>query len=306
MSESTQVLLVAAFPWVLFQDLMVVIEKQNIALVPIKLSDIDRIPEDAQGVALVAPEYDLDEEREMPMLREYWERPRSALLVILDPAHRPPNLRSFLREHGVSPRDDRILTVTNGRRLSDVRATFTFGAALNRIHADLMGKSTVFEGSTTSLDVREGAEDLVVRGIFPIALVEAAEGYWGETRYTEEDPSYDEREDTARPLYLAACVIRGNETRDEIAGLSSRLTVVGNVDFLHPDNQHPEQVDFLRNTTNWLIGREALIGIGPRPIQQYKLNLVPAQISFVNRLNLIILPGLLLVIALLVWNARRA
>lgn len=281
--------------------------RQNVALVPIRISDIESIPADAEGVALVAPQYDLTE-KELAILREYWARPRAALFVVLDPQLRrqPPNLRAFLREHGVTPNHDRVISVNRGRRISDVEATFTFGAHLNTVNKDLSGRNTTFEGATGSLQVREAADDLELRKIFPVALIQAAERFWGETDYEDESSGFDPATDNKPPLYLAASVIRGNERDDRVAGVASRMVVVYNSAFLHPDNIHKEQLDFLRNSTNWMIGREDLIGIGPKQARNYKLNLVPAQISFVNRLNLLILPLAFLLIGAFIWNARRS
>lgn len=296
-------------PW---STLSNTLRRQNIALTPIRLSDFDRIPDDAEGLALIAPQYDL-EERELEILKEYWARPRAAILVVLDPLYRPDRIRSFLREYGITPRADRLMTMRENGTSSSVLATFTFGAQLNYINSDLEGKATVFEGGTSSLEVREGAEDLLNRRISPIALIQAGIGYWGETRYTEENATYDPREDygdprpgEGEPLYLAGAVIRGNASNDQTAGLTSRMVVISNSSFLHPQRLRAEQVDFLRNTANWLIGREDLIGVGPRRIQRYKLNLIPAQVSFVNRLNIFFIPGGLLLLGFAVWNVRRS
>jgi hypothetical protein len=296
-------------PWATLSDTL---RRQNVQLTPIRISDLDTIPADAEGLALVAPRYDLDE-REMGVLREYWRRPRAALLVILDPFYRPERLRAFLREHGVTPRDDRILTKRDGPTSAQVLANFTYGAQLNRINTDLTGRPTVFEGGTSSLEVREGAEDLLNRRIFPIALIQTSAEHWGETRFTEENPSFTPGEDHGNPakganspLTIGAAVIRGNSTSEDTAELTSRMVVLSNSSFLHPQRLRAEQVDFLHNSSNWLLGREDLIGIGPQPLARHKLNLIPSQVSFINRLNLFIIPGALLLVGLAIWNIRRA
>lgn len=296
-------------PWA---TLASTLRRQNIVLAPIRLSDHDRIPPDAEGIALVAPQYDL-EENELAMLREYWARPGTALLVILDPIHRPDRLRGFLREHGITPRADRIMMMRENGTSSTVEATFTFGAQLNHITTNLEGQKTIFEGGTSSLEIREGAEDLLNRRVSPIALIQAGGRYWGETRFTEENATFDAREDYSNPapnqgepLYLAGAVLRGNATNDQTADQVSRMVVISNSSFLHPQRLRAEQVDFLRNSANWLIGREDLIGVGPKPIQRYKVNLIPKQAAFVNRLNLFFIPGLLLLAGLAVWNIRRS
>ena len=228
------------------------------------------------------------------------------LLVILDPLYRPRNLQSFLRQHGVRMRDDRLITLRNGQRVSEVPATFTFAPRLNRINAELRGKSTTFEGVTASLEVEENADRLVNRRIVPVPLIEASPRFWGETKYTEENPDFDPVEDNRPPLYLAAAVTRGNPGEDEGNPQTSRMVVVSNAAFLNPQNQYREQRDFLTNATHWLLGREDLIGIGPLPARNYKLNLIPAQVTFVNRFNLFIVPGIFFLIALLVARSRRA
>ena len=106
-------------------------------------------------------------------------------------------------------------------------------------------------------------------------------------------------------LTLGAAVIRGNATNDETADLTSRMVVLSNSSFLHPQRLRAEQVDFLRNSANWLIGREELIGIGPQPIKRYKLNLIASQVSFINRLTIFLIPGALLLTGLAIWNVRR-
>ncbi len=270
-------------------------EKLNINLIPIRVSGLQKIPEDAAGVALVAPRFDLNT-REMAVFREYWERPRAAALIILDPnlKQQPSNLRAFLREHGVTPRAVRLSTSLGDQEVFDIPTTFTNAPALG----DLRNASTLFEGASSSLELRENAEDLELRQIVPLALIE--------TDKSVRAQPLDGSGPVPGPHYIASSVSRGNERNDNTAGETSRMIVVSNTDFLKPRSRHKEHIDFLRNTSNWLIGREELSGIGPKQVRYYKLLLTPQRVSFVNQLNLIFVPGFFLLISLLVWNARRA
>ncbi|MEC9054285.1 MAG: Gldg family protein, partial [Verrucomicrobiota bacterium] len=270
-------------------------EKLNINLIPIRVSGLQKIPEDAAGIALVAPRFDLNT-REMAVFREYWERPRAAALIILDPnlKQQPSNLRAFLREHGVTPRAVRLSTSRGNQEAFDIPTTFTNAPALG----DLRNASTLFEGASSSLELRENAEDLELRQIVPLALIE--------TGNSVQAQPLDGSDPVPGPHYLASSVSRGNERNDNTAGETSRMIVVSNTDFLKPRSRHKEHIDFLRNTSNWLIGREELSGIGPKQVRYYKLLLTPQKVSFVNQLNLIFVPGLFLLVSLLVWNARRA
>ena len=154
--------------------------------------------------------------------------------------------------------------------------------------------------------MREQAEDLINRQINAIGLIQAAEGFWGETKFGAADVAFDEKEDHKAPLYLAACVTRGAASDDRFAAATSRMVVIANTDFLDPDSQHAENIDFLASSVNWLVNRESLAGIGPRSLGTYKLPILDAQVSFINRVNLFFLPAFLIVAGAFVWSSRRA
>ena len=266
----------------------------NIQLIPINLSGLQALPEDADGVALVAPRFDLNA-REESVLRAYWSRPRAALLVVLNPTlkEQPPNLRRFLREHGVTPREVRLATKRGNQQSFTIAATFTNAAAVG----DLGNASTLFEGPSSTLEVRENAPDLELAQIAPLPLITA--------RANVEAHPLDGSPSVAGPHHLAASVSRGNERQDNTSPSTSRMIIISNSSFLESRFRHKEHIDFLRNSSNWLIGREELIGIGPKPVKYYKLLLTPPKVSFANKLNLIFIPGAFLLASLFVWNARR-
>ncbi|MDQ8191782.1 DUF7088 domain-containing protein [Roseibacillus persicicus] len=290
-------------PWTMLAETLL---RQNLILEPINLSDTQSIPADAEAVVLVAPSYDL-EDRELAILDEYWERPKASILAILDPKHRPAKLRAFLRRHGITPNNDRLVTVQNGRSINQVSAIFTDFEGVNE---GLGGQSTTFDGPTCSLSVRESAEDLNSQNIFPINLLQASPSFWGETRYQEVGvlPEFNSAEDlrNEQGLPVAAAVIVGDATSDEAAEAASRMVVISNSHFLHPERAREEQIDFVKNSVNWLIGREELVGVGPRGLRTYKLNLVGPEVTFLNNLILFLLPSGLLVLGGLVWSNRRA
>jgi hypothetical protein len=275
---------------------------QNILLEPITLADKEAIPADAAGIALVAPKYDLSES-ELAVIEHYWNQSRSALMVLLDPGQAPPRLRTFLRSNGITPRRDRVITRRAGQTVSTVRAAFTAGIDFTQ---DLAGQATVFEGASSSLEIRENADDLLNKRIAPLPLVLADQGFWGESKFGDGKETYDAREDHAAPLYLAGGVIRGAESDDRFASGSSRMLVMSNTDFLDPDRQWEENLDFLSTCANWLIGREDLAGIGPRSLETYKLPLLDTQVTFINRINLFFLPAAVLILAAFIWSSRRA
>jgi hypothetical protein len=83
------------------------------------------------------------------------------------------------------------------------------------------------------------------------------------------------------------------------------MIIVSNTDFLKPENQRAENIDFLASSVNWLVGRDALAGIGPRSLGTYKMPILEAQVSFINRVNLFFIPAFIAIIGGLVWSSRR-
>lgn len=286
-------------PW---KSLEETLRLQNIQLTAGELAGMKDIPQDTEGVALVAPKYDFTDE-EMAVLERYWQRPRAALMVLLQAGETPAKLRAFLRTNGVTPRRDRVITKEGDKVLTNARGTYTYGVDFL---SDLALQGALFNGATSSLEVREGADDLMARKITPFGLIRAADGYWGETKFAEGAPEFNPDEDTKPPIFLAASVTRGVESSDKLANETSRMIVVANTDFLDPTRQRAENIDFLSSSVNWLVGRESLAGIGPRSIGTYLLPILDTQVQFINRANLFFIPAAFLIIGAFVWSSRRA
>ncbi len=275
---------------------------QNIELTDLRIAGLNEVPADISGLVIAAPKYDFSDE-EIAVLERYWNRPRAALLVLTDPSGVPSKLRAFLRSNGITPRQDRVIGQSKNGLVTTASGIFTQGVDFL---SDLAGQTTEFGGASASIDVRENAEDLLKRRIYPIGLVTATEGFWGETKFGKGGESFDEIEDQKGPFFLAACSTRGAESDDRFAADSSRMLVISNTDFLDPRHQRAENLDLLASGVNWLVGRESLAGIGPRTLGTYKLPLLDAQVSFINRVNLFFLPAALLLIGAFVWSSRRA
>lgn len=274
---------------------------QNVELTELHLAGLADIPDDVAGIVLAAPKYDLTD-AELAVLERYWNKPRAAILTLIGSGDAPPKLRAFLRGNGVTPRKDRVIAREKDALVTSARGIFTKGIDFTR---DLAGQATEFGGASSSLDVREGAGDLINRRIYPMGLIAVSPGFWGETKFGQGHEAFDEKEDHQAPLHLAACVTRGAESDDRFAAGTSRMVVISNTDFLEPKNQSAENLDFLASSVNWLVGRESLAGIGPRSLGTYKLPILDAQVSFINRVNLFFLPAALILIGAFVWSSRR-
>jgi hypothetical protein len=109
--------------------------------------------------------------------------------------------------------------------------------------------------------------------------------------------------------YPLACAVE----QKPVAGVAgprgnTRIIVVGDSTFVgnHYIESGGANRDFLNAAANWLLDRATLLnGIGPRPVNEFRLLMTQTQQSEVRWLLLGALPGAVLLFGCLVWLARR-
>ena len=283
------------------------IGRQNIKIASINLMD-SAVPPDAKAILVIGPKYDFSE-RELFALEDYWNK-KGRLLVAEDPASLTPRFSNFLKAQGITPQDDRILTLQKiGPNLynvvKNVEAVFLED---NPITNRLKGVNTQFFGGTQSLLLDHAtAKNSNIR---LQSLIEAAEGYWGETDYNVDVNAggridFDPKKDHVAPLTIAALVEKGALNDSRIKVDSSRMIVVANSDFLYNDQLTQANADFTMSALNWLLSREELIGIAPKLNQSFTLNLTESQLSRIAWIVLGLIPGTVAVIGIVSWLKRR-
>lgn len=283
---------------------------QNARLEGLVLEGREAIPEDADVLLFPGHSEDLTD-RELALVRDFWESRRGGLVIFLDPAAETPKLNSLLREVGVAPRPDRVLSVVSipgvaARKIYDVPVSLMPGPGPNRDRAAL---SLTLPGQTQSIEVLENDDLLLSENIRPLPLMIAASGFWGETDYRDEDVSYNPALDRGQPepVYTAAAVekgVPGDATRQQG---SSRLVVVGNANLISPAGQTSQvAADFTMASLNWVMNREALVGISPRRPTVFTLSVPADQVALLQTLVILFLPGLALITGAFVWWRRRA
>lgn len=279
--------------------------QQNFQLMALNLAEISRVPEDADGVLLAGVRYDFSE-REMAMLKAYWEGARAGLLVLLDPEAETPRLHAFLGLHGVRPRPDRVLyaesTSTGRRKEFSVQAIFDNESPIT---LPLSTSNTTLPGQSQSLHLVFDDPHLENQNIRVHPLMGASDRYWGERNYLEELPVADE-EDTREDVFLAASIERGSVMDEQLRVDTCRMVVVGNAALLDQKSALGVNRDFIAASLNWLINRDRLIGITPKLKKNYRIQLTSRQGEIIFWSTTCVFPALVLVLGLMVWASRRA
>lgn len=279
--------------------------RQSLEFAPLELASADRIPEDCGALLILGAKFDLPE-RIIGMIREYWED-EGSVIVLLDPEADTPRLRKFLEGMAVRPLDQRILRTqqiapTLIGILREVTGVYLPGSTITK---RLVGVNAFFAGSTQPVEgIPEFAEakSLTVR-----PLVQAVGGFWGEARYVtspDEGVAFDSGEDTENP-YIAFSVEKGAVDDENVAIRSSKLMVVGNVDYLTDEVLTEPNLDFTLSAINWMLDRSRVSGIAPKLEQTFQLNLTGGQTNMIALYVILVIPGCAAFLGLVTWWRRR-
>lgn len=289
------------------------LSRQNVECLALNLAAAGGIPSDADAVCLIGARYDLPA-AEIDFLRRYWQA-NGRLAILLEPSADTPNLRKFLNELCVYPRNDRVLRVIPSPVQPGVvfieRRVVGLFQPDSPITKRLVGVNAIFVGDSSSLYLdlpATASADLQVR-----SLIQAAEEYWGEARYTETEKQgvrYDDGEDTGTPIVLAASVEKGGARDDRTDVATSRLVVVSNCAFIEDavvaEAAAQGNLDFMLSAMNRLLDRSKLTGVAPRAVTNYVLSLTEAQMRSIAFYTLVIIPAAAALLGLVVAFRRRA
>jgi ABC-type uncharacterized transport system involved in gliding motility auxiliary subunit len=149
-------------------------------------------------------------------------------------------------------------------------------------------------------------------GLTVTELMRSSPEGWGETSLGQLDNVQKDANDTQAPVPLAVAVERPAASPEGgAAGAAGpkplRLVVIGDSDFAANQllQSRTENQVLLANAFNWLVEREALLGIPPKKTEQVRLNLTGGEMRTVFLLSLLILPGLAIIAGALVYFRRR-
>ena len=278
------------------------IARQGVRVAPLNLGVTGGVPEDAAGILIVGPRYDLPP-ASAQLLGDYWTRD-GRIMVLLDPAAETPLLREFLASAGITPLDDRVLrTVELGFVTAIVRDVVGTFSAVSRVTRRLYGAEAMLPGATCSLELNAKTEGTLVE-----PLITAGEPFWGEKDHVTDESkgvAFDAGADTAAPLIVAAMAERGGVADEKVDVGSARLVVVGNSEFVSDGVVTEPNLDFGLNALNWMLDRGHLTGIAPKTVRAFNLNLTDLETGRIALYTLVLIPAAAALAGIIVWWRRR-
>ncbi|HEV2842964.1 MAG TPA: GldG family protein [Chthoniobacterales bacterium] len=284
------------------------IENENVKFQELNLFEVGVIPPELKAVMIAGPQYDFSD-REMELLRAFWEK-QGRILLLLDPAAKTPKLHAFLQELDVKVNDDRLLAwaktgIQEVALVRDVQAVFL---GENPITKRLADARSIFPGGVSSLTLEP--ERVRVANIRLQPLVRAEKGYWAETDYNSDDQAKFQANalENGEALHtIAASIEKGGSGDERVQTNSSRMVLVANSMFIEDSviSQGQQPLDFISGCVNWLLNREQLIGIAPKIPQTLTFSLDEDALRNLRWMVLVIMPLIPAVVGFAVWWRRR-
>jgi ABC-2 type transport system permease protein len=285
------------------------IENENIKFQELNLFDVGAIPLELKAIVIDGPQYDFSD-REMKLLRDFWEK-QGRILLLLDPAAKTPKLNAFLNELGVKANDDRLMVflrtgIQEVALTRDVQAHFLGESPITKRLADV---HALFFGGTSSLTLEP--ERVRAANIRLEPLIQAEKGYFAETDYNSNDQAKlqaDAKRNPSTPLTIGLSIEKGGSADERVQVNSARMVVVSNATFIQDNalTQDQQALDFISGSVNWLLSREQLIGIAPKVPKTLTFSLNGDALRNLRWIILVLLPLVPAVIGGAVWWRRRA
>jgi ABC-2 type transport system permease protein len=285
------------------------IENENIKFQELNLFDVGAIPLELKAIVIDGPQYDFSD-REMKLLRDFWEK-QGRILLLLDPAAKTPKLNAFLNELGVKANDDRLMAflrtgIQEVALTRDVQARFLGESPITKRLAEVRA---LFFGGTSSLTLEP--ERVRATNIRLESLIQAEKGYFAETDYNSNDQAKlqtDAKRNPGTPLTIGLSIEKGGSADERVQVNSARMVVVSNATFIQDNalTQDQQALDFISGSVNWLLSREQLIGIAPKVPKTLTFSLNEDALRNLRWIILALLPLVPAVVGGAVWWRRRA
>jgi ABC-type uncharacterized transport system involved in gliding motility auxiliary subunit len=277
------------------------IERDNIDVRKLVLGEQPAIPDDADALVIAGPQKPISEP-ELSRVRAFLEQ-KGRLIVLLD-AMAKVGLEPLLSEWGVRLAEDIVIDTT---RTLTGRELFVTKYGAHPITAGLGSISSVFY-LPRSVEAAAGPEEAGDAADKPrvVPLASSSEAGWAENDLAQDPMKYDPETDRAGPVPVAVAVERGPVPGIDVQIRPTRLVVFGDSDFVSNGAMTGGNSDLFLNSLNWVLEREELMGIAPKPVEQTRLVMSRVELSLLFWTVVCVMPGFLAVAGALVWLRRRA
>jgi hypothetical protein len=279
------------------------LQQRNYRLRYLDLTEVDRVPDDADLLMLISPRSALLS-REEEILRRYLSNDAGRLIAMIDPGRRH-GLGELFYEWGVLL-DDVVILDTGPDALAGggdlVFHRYGDHPITRSLYENRLRLITGLSRSARPDPGRPLDDSLSVK-----PLIFTSDTSWGERSYRQDKNFvYDADADLEGPLSIAVVSERQIPSQLGINIPGGRVIVFGTSDLVSNN-----RINSLGNLTlflssiGWIIDRDSLTNIPPRPIDDIQLVLTRENINHLRMTLLGILPGVVALSGIVVYWVRR-
>jgi len=285
-----------------YSSLARIMRRDNMVVRTLLLGETVRVPEDCSALVVAGPDRRIAR-GEADAIAAYLAR-NGRLLLLVDPAT-TTGLEDLMEEWGVRPGAGVVVGLTlSGRELIVPR----YGD--HPITHSLENVSTMFYMPRSLEVVGSGEPDDAAqadRACVTVLAANTPEG-WEEMDLRQTPPRFDEDVDRRGPVPVAVAVEKGVVSGIEVEIQPTRMVVVGDSYFVSNgalEGGIGGNIDFFLSALNWLLEREALMGISPKPPGILRLDMDRRRMRSAFGIIVAGVPALAALAGLGVWLRRR-
>jgi hypothetical protein len=274
--------------------------RDNMEVRKLLLAEHHGVPKDCSALVIAGPARHLSE-AEVDLLAKYLEN-NGRVLLMLD-AGGDAGLAALLKRWGVKLDSDVVAGMTlTGRELVITH----YGE--HSITRGLANVATMFYSPRSIESALAGADASAQPDRPRVTVLARSVKGWADKDMRQSPPRFDEGVDRPGPVGVAVAVERGAVRGIDMEIRPTRVVVVGDSDFASNGaltSGVGGNRDFVMSALNWLVEREALLAIAPKPPQELRLDMDGRQIRTAYLVMVAGIPALAAIAGILVWLSRR-
>ena len=277
------------------------LESENYIAKAVLLASQEKMPDECNLVVVPAPVKPYLEP-ELKHLKDYLQNGGRAVFLLA--ARRGPELVPLLGDYGIRVGDDivvdQVLRLFQGPALGVEPIVQSYGQ-----HPITEGftQRTIFP-FTRSVDALADKKP----GIEVISLAKTGPSSWAEKDldglFDKGQAALDPKTDHKGPISVAVAATLTTKQGDK--DVASRLVAFGSDELV--DNKFLNNLynrDLVMNAVSWAVGEDKQISIRPRSVRASRIALTSEQVTRIFYLSVLIVPELLLMLGIFVWDRRR-
>ena len=279
------------------------LQLRNFTLEQLDLTSVSRVPEDAAILIIPDPKGPLLPS-EVDKIRSYLFD-RAGRVILWTRPDVDTGLKPLLREWGLILPDHLVVEPDPAYRES-VGGVLVRNFGEHPITESLIQNQT-YVVSGLNRPIIPGRPQPTDERLHFVPLFATSGSSWSEASYKQDgDPVFNPGTDIRGPVPIAVAAERRASSQLGIKVQGGRLVVFGSPDiFANQRIASLGNVSILFNTINWMLNRDRMLVIPPRPVATYQLSLSQNELKKIGLMYLFV-PGSLALCGLLVFWVRKS